>query len=79
MNTRLHVSISILVSSGFPGGSVVKVSACNAGLIQVQSLGWEDTLEKEMATHCCILAWRIPWREKPGRLQSTRLQRVGHD
>ena len=45
----------------------------------VQSLGWEDTLEKEMATHSSILAWRIPWLEEPGGLQSTGLQRVGHD
>ena len=45
----------------------------------VRSLGWEDPLEKEMATHFSILAWRILWREKPGRLQSTGLQRVGHD
>ena len=37
---------------------------------QVQSLGWEDLLEKEMATHSNILAWKIPWTEKPGRLQS---------
>ena len=40
---------------------------------QVQSLGWEDTLEKEMATHASILAWKIPWTEKPGRLQVTRV------
>ena len=46
---------------------------------RVQSLGQEDSLEKEMATHSSILAWRIPWTEKPGRLQSMRLQRVGHD
>ena len=46
---------------------------------RVQSLGWEDPLEKEMATHSSILAWRIPWMEEPGRLQSTGLQRVGHD
>ena len=46
---------------------------------QVQSLGWEDPLEKEMATHYSILAWRIPWIEEPGRLQSTGSQRVGHD
>ena len=45
----------------------------------VQSLGWEDPLEKEMATHSYILAWRIPWMEEPGGLQSTGLQRVGHD
>ena len=46
---------------------------------QVRSLGWEDPLEKEMATHSSILAWRIPWIEEPGRLQSTESQRVGHD
>ena len=45
----------------------------------VQSLSWEDPLEKEMATHSSILAWRIPWREEPGRLQSMGLQRVGQD
>ena len=46
---------------------------------QVQPLGWEDSLEKEIATHSSILAWRIPWTEEPGRLQSTGSQRVGHD
>ena len=46
---------------------------------RVQSLGWEDPLEKEMAIHSSTLAWRIPWREEPGRLQSMVLQRVGHD
>ena len=45
----------------------------------VRSLGREDSLEKEMVTHSSILAWRIPWTEKPGRLQSTGSQRVGHD
>ena len=45
----------------------------------VQSLGREDPLEKEMATHSSTLAWKIPWMEKPGRLQSMGLQRVGHD
>ena len=45
----------------------------------VQSLGQEDTLEKEMATHSSILAWEIPWMEEPGGLQSTGSQRVGHD
>ena len=45
----------------------------------VRSLGREDPLEKEMATHCSILAWRIPWTEEPGRLQSMGVQRVGHD
>ena len=41
--------------------------------------GWEDPLEKEMATHSRILAWKIPWTEEAGGLQSTGLQRVGHD
>ena len=45
----------------------------------VRSLGWEDPLEKEMATHSSILTWRIPWMEEPGGLQSTGLQRVRHD
>ena len=45
----------------------------------VRSLGWEDPLEKEMATHSSILAWRIPWREESGRLQSMGSQRVGHE
>ena len=46
---------------------------------QVRFLGWEDPLEKEMATHSSILAWRIPWTEEPGRLQSMGLLGVGHD
>ena len=63
---------------GFPGSSEVKASARNAGdpgLI----LGQEVPLEKEMATYSSILAWRIPWTEEPDGLQSTGLQRVGHD
>ena len=46
---------------------------------RVQSLGREDRLEKEMATHSSILAWKISWMEKPGGLQSMGSQRVGHD
>ena len=46
---------------------------------QVRSLGQEDAPEIEMATHSSILAWRIPWTEEPGGLQSMRLQRVRHD
>ena len=63
---------------GFPGGSVVK----NLPAVQetwVQSLGWEDPLKKEMATHSSILAWEIPWTEEPGELQSMGLQRVRHN
>ena len=44
----------------------------------VQSLGWEDLLEKEMATHSSILSWRVTWTEEPGALQSMGLQRIGH-
>ena len=62
----------------FPGGSDSKESACNAG--DPGSIpGWEDPLEKGMATHSSILAWRIPWAEEPGRLQSMGSQRVRHD
>ena len=67
-----------ITSRGFPGGSEVKVSASNVGdpgLIP----GSEDPLEKEMVTHSSTLTWRIPWTEKPGRLQSTGSQRVRHD
>ena len=46
---------------------------------QVQSLGWEDPLEKEIATHSSTLARKIPWMEEPARLQSMGWQRVGHD
>ena len=45
----------------------------------VRSLGWEDPLEKEMATHSSTIAWKIPWMEEPGTLQSMGSQRVGHD
>ena len=57
---------------------MVKNMPANTG-DRVQSLGWEDPLEKEMATHSSILAWRIPWTEEPGRLQSLGSQRVRHD
>jgi len=63
---------------GFPGGSDGKEPTCNAGG-PVWPLGREDPLEKGMATHSSILAWRVPWTEEPGRLQSIGLQRVGHD
>jgi len=47
--------------------------------ILVQALGWEDPLEKEMAIHSSTIAWKIPWTEEPGRLQTMGLQRVRHD
>ena len=59
---------------GFPAGSDGKASACNVG-----DLGWDDPLEEGMATHSSILAWRIPWTEEPGGLQSIGSQRVRHD
>ena len=63
---------------GFPGGSVVK-NPLSLQETQVWSLGQEDPLEKEMEAHSSILAWRIPWIEEPGGLQSMGLQRVGHN
>ena len=60
---------------GFPGGSVVKNLPAMQE-IQVLSLGQEDSLEKEMATHSSITALRIPWAVEPGRLQSMELKRV---
>ena len=64
----------------FPGGSVVKNVPASAGdtEMQVGSLGREDPLEEEMATHSNILVWRIPWTEEPDGLPSIGWQRVGH-
>ena len=64
--------------SDFPGGSDGKASAYNAG-DPGRSLGWEDPLEKEMATHSSTLAWKIPRTEERGRLQSLGSQRAGHN
>ena len=74
------VGNSVVVESrlAFPGGSVAK-NLLVMQETQVQSLGWEDPLEKEMSIHSSIIAWKIPWTEEPGRLQSTGSQRVGHD
>ena len=69
---------STFTKEGFPGGSDGKESVCNAEDL-VRSLGWENSLEKELATHCSILAWRIPWAEEPGRLQLMGWQRAGHN
>ena len=62
---------------GFPGGASGKEPTCQCRRcweMQVPSLGWEDPLEEGMATHSTILAWKIPWTEKPGRLQSVGSQ-----
>ena len=65
---------------GFPGGSDGKESACSTrDLGSIPRLGQEAPLEKGMATHSSILAWKIPWMQKPGRLQSMGSQRVGHN
>ena len=75
----LQESSDVPLSSSlvFPGGLVVK----NLPAVQkmqetwVQSLGWEDPLEEGMATHCSVLAWRIPWAEEPGELTVHRVAR----
>ena len=59
------------------GGSVVNLCAMQE--TRVRPLGQEDPLEEEMATHSSTIAWRIPWAEEPGMLQSMGLQRIGHD
>ena len=67
--------------SGYPGGSAVKESSCNAGdaqEIQIRFLGQEDSLEKEMATHSSMPAWKIPWTEEPSGRQSIGSQRIRH-
>ena len=67
---------------GYPQASFVAQLVKNPPAMQetwVGALGWEDPLEKGMATHAIILAWRIPWTEEPGGLQSMESQRVRHD
>ena len=59
----------------FPSGSVVKKIHLSTQKTQVQSLGWEDPPEKEMVTHSSVLVWEVPWREKPGRVESMDLQK----
>ena len=69
-------------SGYYLGASLVAQMVKNLPAMQetwILSLCWEDPLEKEMATHSSILAWRIPWTEESGGLQSMGLQRVGHD
>ena len=68
----------MIPTAGFPGGTLVKNLPASEEM-QVRSLGWEDPLKEEMATHSSILAWRIPWTEEPGRLQPIGSQRAGQD
>ena len=85
-HTHHEVAVTIMPQCKLPTWAsqvalVVKNLPANAGDVrmEVQSLGREDPLEEEMATHSSILAWRTPWTEEPGGLQSTGLQRVGHN
>ena len=84
MFLRIHVSYAFLTNSIFKLRWVSLVAQTVRNLpamskTQVQSLDGKDPLEKGMATHSSILAWRIPWTEEPGGLQPIGLQRVGHD
>ena len=76
------IQCSVMIYIGKESKSGVAQPVKNLPIMQetrFQSLGQEDPLEKEMATHSNIPAWRIPWTEEPGRLQSMGSQRVGHD
>ena len=80
----LPTKVRLVKATVFPvlGASLVAQTVKNLPAMQetqVQSLGQKDLPKKEMVTHSSSLAWRMPWREKPGRLQSIGLQRVGHD
>ena len=88
--SRPHwIDTAYVLHWSFPGGSAMRIAQRMAQSgsenplamqeMQVQTLDQEDPLEEEMATHSSILAWRIPWTEKPRGLQSTGLQRVGHN
>ena len=74
-NYRDNEKISICQSSPRRLGGKESTCQCRDS----GDVGWEDPLEEEMATHTSILAWKIPWTEEPGMLQSMRSKRVGHD
>ena len=79
--TRQHIVLGVTFAKML-GASLVSQMVKNLPAMQeteVQSQGWEDSLEEEMATHSSILACRIPWTEEPGGLQSMGLQTVRHD
>ena len=73
--------VLVTVIEPLPGFLVAQTGKCLPAIREtwVRSLGWEDPLEKEMATHSSTLAWKIPWTEDPGGLQSMGSQRVRHD
>ena len=73
-----RICLQLEIQTGFPGDSVVKNLPAKQET-QIGSLGWEDPLEKEMASHSSVLAWEIPWTEELGGLESIGLQRIGHD
>ena len=92
MKTGLHVSFGIIFSECIPSSGIAGSYGSSKDFpvgsdnnlptvweTQVQYLGWEDPLEEGIATHSSTLAWKIPWMEEPGRLQSMGLQRVGHN
>ena len=74
LSGKAHRAQAAIFKDYFSGGSAVKNPPAIEG-----SLSWKDPLEKDVATHSSILAWRIPWTEEPGGLQSMESQRVGHD
>ena len=78
IHTYIYVYIYVCITEGFLGGEVVKI-CLPVQETQLPSLGQKDTLEKEMATHSSVLAWRIPGTEEPGRRPSMWSHRVGHD
>ena len=73
----LHLTVVVVVVDFLVAQMVKCLSTMRE--TRVQSLVWEDPLEKEMAIHSGTIAWKIPWIEEPGRVQSTGSQRVGHD
>ena len=75
---RIYICISIYICPASLLAQTVK-HLPTVQETRLRSLGWEDPLENEMATHSSTLAWKIPWTEEPGRLQSMGSQRVGHD
>ena len=88
INTQIYINMSLSTQFKqfniyilFPASLMAQTVKCLPTMREtwVQSLGQEDLLEKEMAPHSSILAWKIPWMEEPGRLQSMGLQRVEHD
>ena len=82
ITTKSPRKVKIFLKVGFLQSSLVTQMVKHLSTMQetwVRSLGQEDPLEKEMVTHSSTLAWKIPWTEEPGRLQSIGLQRVRHD